>query len=480
MPGFLKLIEQCKVEEVRRILTAARGSSLSAHVHCTDPSGLTPMHYAAASGSIEIIEMLHANGANLDVKGTRNQISPMHIAVAADLDFVVRRLISLGANKDIEDVAGITPLGYAFNMPPDKVPFKAIKELIIHGCVVIDYGKYTKALLAGVRNNELEAFKELEQYSEKANKPLLLPDIDFTPLKISSYVFHAVLGLATDVLEYVLDKEAKKRSNIAEKSKSLALVLAIPRPTPFHFIEDILPSVETLNLPTKLLATRGNNMYMSREALSEIISEADSALSLKFTGDKYYIESIRNGFVNLEYNERGEFVNKDEILADLRKTLGILVRHGFDINKEYNNITAIGKLIHYPKEVLEVFRENGAMFTLNDLHRAMLECDADKVKYIISTGVKLTGRSYTGKTTSQILDECENERMLNIRGELMTLVDKAEKEQKQERLKRLREAALSDIEEESTRDIEVELDSEQLVNEQGVYKKKLNLTSPRP
>lgn len=432
MPKFLKLIELGRTEEVRRALIEARERGvLSSHIRCVDPSGLTPMHYAAAYGGADIIEILHEYGADLNAKGTRNQIAPLHLAAIQDVDFVINKLISLGADKDIKDINGISALDSALNMAPDKIPFKSIKALVTNGVEITNFSAYVKAILCGARKNELDALKELEQYAIDSGRGEVFPSIIDTTLEMNSLAVHAILGLAPEVLEYVLMQEDEKRKHIGDLSDSLELVVAKPRPTPFHYIKEVFPPLSVMMLPYKLLSDRANNELATRETLLSILGEINVNVNIKFSGTKYYIHEISNVLLNFNFDEDGNILNKDEIMTRLDKVIGILVAHGYDINQTFKRESAVGVILDYPVEVLEIFCKHGARFNINDLHKAMLECDGDKVKYILSKGVDVVGLGSRGKTTRQILDECENDKILSARPDLMKIISEMEKKQEE-------------------------------------------------
>jgi 26S proteasome non-ATPase regulatory subunit 10 len=72
----------------------------------------TALHWAASSGSFEIVQFLIDQGAEAD-KADASGWTPLHIAVSAGHENVVRELIGAGADINRTNDKGITPLHYA-------------------------------------------------------------------------------------------------------------------------------------------------------------------------------------------------------------------------------------------------------------------------------------------------------------------------------------------------------------------------------
>jgi ankyrin repeat protein len=70
--------------------------------------GRTPLEYAAAFGTIEMIDFLVKNGALINY--TRAWIPPLHEASARGRVDIVKYLIEHGAQVDLQTIQGITPL----------------------------------------------------------------------------------------------------------------------------------------------------------------------------------------------------------------------------------------------------------------------------------------------------------------------------------------------------------------------------------
>jgi ankyrin repeat protein len=84
------------------------------------PSGFTPLLSAVAGTDSpqrqEIIEMLHAAGADMDRKDTEKQITPLHYAALRNKPLIMQALLKCGANVHATESNGATALhGAAFH-----------------------------------------------------------------------------------------------------------------------------------------------------------------------------------------------------------------------------------------------------------------------------------------------------------------------------------------------------------------------------
>ncbi|PPQ63235.1 hypothetical protein CVT24_005695 [Panaeolus cyanescens] len=81
-------------------------------VNAVDADERTPLHWAASSGSIDIVRFLIDQKAEVD-KVDGSGWTPLHIAVSAGHENVVRELIGAGADVNGKNDKGLTPLHYA-------------------------------------------------------------------------------------------------------------------------------------------------------------------------------------------------------------------------------------------------------------------------------------------------------------------------------------------------------------------------------
>jgi ankyrin repeat protein len=77
-----------------------------------DESGYTPFHHAAWNGKLEVVKYLVEKGANKEAQDKFGN-TPLHLAVEGEKLEVVECLIEKGANKEAQDKFGNTPLHLA-------------------------------------------------------------------------------------------------------------------------------------------------------------------------------------------------------------------------------------------------------------------------------------------------------------------------------------------------------------------------------
>jgi ankyrin repeat protein len=88
--------------------------SRKADVNATDTNGLTPLHYAALGNNKKVVKMLLTHGAHPDAKEKVDWNTALIIATAAGYRDVVEVLIANGADVNVADKKG-TPLAWAIH-----------------------------------------------------------------------------------------------------------------------------------------------------------------------------------------------------------------------------------------------------------------------------------------------------------------------------------------------------------------------------
>lgn len=101
--GLIVEIESGNVREVRRLLDAG------ANANASDDFGVTPLHYAAAMGHSELLELLIARGANINAR-SKEGVSPLYVAADRGGAEATRLLISHGADVNVRTRSNYTPL----------------------------------------------------------------------------------------------------------------------------------------------------------------------------------------------------------------------------------------------------------------------------------------------------------------------------------------------------------------------------------
>ena len=92
--------------------------------------GMTPLHYAADEGHTEVVELLIANGADVNAKN-ENGWTPLHLAAYWGGKEIVELLIAAGADVNAKDMSNWigTPLDIATH-PENPIDTAEIAELL--------------------------------------------------------------------------------------------------------------------------------------------------------------------------------------------------------------------------------------------------------------------------------------------------------------------------------------------------------------
>ena len=88
---------------------AERCLAVGAEVDARDWEDWTPLHYAASSGKMDMVNALIAAGAKVDAR-TDSGATPLHYAMGWDKPDMVNALIAAGAKVDARNREGLTPL----------------------------------------------------------------------------------------------------------------------------------------------------------------------------------------------------------------------------------------------------------------------------------------------------------------------------------------------------------------------------------
>ena len=99
-------------QRVRQILDD-QPELLAAYSH----DGWTPLHLAAHFGQLQVVDLLLARGAEVDVRSTNDLANiPLHAALAGGSRASARRLVKQGADVNAVETGGYTPLHQAADL----------------------------------------------------------------------------------------------------------------------------------------------------------------------------------------------------------------------------------------------------------------------------------------------------------------------------------------------------------------------------
>lgn len=431
MPNFLKLVERGFLSDIERIFEGCTPSQIRTHVRCKDFSGFGAIHYAAMSDNPYIIDLFLDNGADKDEKATIHNLTPLHVAITQNKDLAVGALIRHGANKESENSNGDTPLQMALKQLSIDMPFEAITELIISGARIGDLSNYFTFLFMLAVNNKKELLQRLYNYSQESTiNALIFPDLFDNRYNVKSLIKCAVEGLAPDVLEFMYNLPAPDPDATVD---TRFLIRVVSSSNLFHALGGVLPPSDIFLIPNKVSTSPENPYAFNAEVLNNILGDVKCSCSVKYNGDKFHVDYIYYQNVKYEFDESGRITNLDELMERLNRVIDLMLSHGVDINKEFHGKTILSMTLDAPIPILRLLLLKGARYSTNDLHKAMLEYDAEVVKLIIESGVDVLSPGEVGKTARDIISECSNDRILSSRPEIMMLLGAAETRQLEER-----------------------------------------------
>jgi len=113
--SLYRAAEDGDVAQVKRHLEAG------CDVNTRDRDKMAPLHHAAFNGHKEVVKLLLANGADVNVRGQEGDITPLHLAAIRSDREMGLFLIENGADVQAEDKYGRKPLHYA----------KSFKQMLI-------------------------------------------------------------------------------------------------------------------------------------------------------------------------------------------------------------------------------------------------------------------------------------------------------------------------------------------------------------
>ena len=122
---------ECATRDLEACIMLLRDAG--ANLEATDIVGLTPLHYAAISGSVELVSWLVQSGVNLDAASKNGYTTALHVAAGRiflaepgrrtpepDAARCVEVLLAAGASPHVRDWSGYTPFRVALKEGPRR------------------------------------------------------------------------------------------------------------------------------------------------------------------------------------------------------------------------------------------------------------------------------------------------------------------------------------------------------------------------
>ncbi len=200
-----KLSDAVKADDLQGIQALISSGS---NVNELDDFG-TPLHMAAARGSVEIVKLLIDAGANVEAETaapSQNKAHPLHTAAYSNRATVAALLIERGAKVDARDSRGFTPLMIAASSGNTKVA-----ELLLQAGadpLAEDSGDHDIPIYVAAMNGHVDVVKLL--LSKGVNVNVQNTHTGETPLWV------AAMDDRLDVMEFLLANGADP--NIANSS----------------------------------------------------------------------------------------------------------------------------------------------------------------------------------------------------------------------------------------------------------------------
>jgi ankyrin repeat protein len=197
---LLAALRQGSVGVIRLLL--ARGANALA----ISPRGMNALHLAATNRRYDLIPDLCAAGVPVEGRMQTTE-TPLHIAAAVGPTESVAALLDAGADIDaLQTSRGWTPLHTAANLGATEM----VDFLIKHGAdtSAVDNTRYT-ALDTAVRAGRIRAFNVLLTATQEADLPILHESFNGTSA-LEEAIFHEQDDIATALIEAGVDVTASR------------------------------------------------------------------------------------------------------------------------------------------------------------------------------------------------------------------------------------------------------------------------------
>ncbi|MBD0391719.1 ankyrin repeat domain-containing protein [Wolbachia endosymbiont of Pentalonia nigronervosa] len=185
--------------------------------------GITPLHGAVGRGHIEIVEILLVEGADVNAVNKNNE-TPLHIAVDNGHTGIIELLLANDAEVNARDILGRTPLHLAARSGHTKV----IEVLLLEGAGVnIVDGNLATPLHLAAGNGHIEGVKILLEKNSNEIVNLLLQnkiEVDAIDQNNETPLHLAVRGGYVGIVNVLLAHKAKV--NVVNRNEEAPLHLA--------------------------------------------------------------------------------------------------------------------------------------------------------------------------------------------------------------------------------------------------------------
>lgn len=140
---------RCALDMVHTLLQAG------ADVSCASTRGLQSLHYAAASGLVEVCRLLLLHGAKLNER-SKSGLTPLHLSCRCGHAPMTELLVDAGAKVDLLDDHGRSPLYYA----AEQGHAQCVQKLLVRGAAA---SLYSSALQIAKENRHASTIALLSQ-----------------------------------------------------------------------------------------------------------------------------------------------------------------------------------------------------------------------------------------------------------------------------------------------------------------------------
>eukprot|EP00210_Caulerpa_lentillifera_P005472 g5232.t1 len=340
-------------------------------------NGTTPLHIASASGRLLIVDLLIRSGALLDALAS-GSTSSLFVACAGGHAALVKNLCLAGANVEIQNHRGWTALHAACQSGNPA----AVEVLLLYGVEVeaTTNGTSSTPLHIATMNGNLEA-AELLIDKGRANIEARQAD-NFTPLMLAAN--GGFLSLVRLLLKKGADPEA-----VGVHLRTALHVAASNGHT--SIINELLDLDANKNSKTDngstplLLACNGGH----EEAVAILLSKNASVYDSSCTSTKPspVAIAVQKGYLSL-LKLFMSHVGMDVIQKKEPKAI-------LEIAAATGQLEMVKLLVESGVDATERSGEKG----LSALHEAALAGSAEIVRFLLSTGIKIDTKSFSGETS---------------------------------------------------------------------------------